>query len=119
MTDTTVTIEFDDGTKESGTLNFYSLYLLREGGDKARAIYESYQKIRLNGAKDELDYAYLVYTAYVCANLDKDYIDYPEFLKRLIPNRGCCCTLSTYSSTRSRKKKRLRQCLQKGDKASK
>ena len=73
MTDTTVTIEFDDGTKESGTLNFYSLYLLREGGDKARAIYETYQK---------------VYTAYVCANLDKDYIDYPEFLKRLIPNRG-------------------------------
>lgn len=87
MTDTTVTIEFDDGTKESGTLNFYSLYLLREGGDKARAIYENYQKIRLNGAKDELDYAYFVYTAYVCANLDKDYIDYPEFLKRLIPNR--------------------------------
>jgi hypothetical protein len=88
MTDTTVAIELDDGTKEEGTLNFYSLYLLREGGDKTNEIYEKYQKIRLNGAKDELDYTYMVYTAYVCAHLDKDYMDYPDFLKRLTPNRG-------------------------------
>ena len=51
MTDTTVAIEFDDGTKESGTLNFYSLYLLREGGDKTNEIYEKYQKIRLNSVR--------------------------------------------------------------------
>ena len=114
MTDTTVTIEFDDGTKESGTLNFYSLYLLREGGDKARAIYENYQKIRLNGAKDELDYAYLVYTAYVCANLDKDYIDYPEFLKRLIPNRGMLLHTVNFLLNPQPKKKATSPALSKG-----
>ena len=81
-------LELNNGEMTKVTLNFYSLYMLREGGDKSKAIYNRFQNIRMNGAKDELDQAYIAYTGYVCAHLDEEYMDFVDFLRELPPDRS-------------------------------
>ena len=81
-------LELNNGDVTKVTLNFYSLYMLREGGDKSKSIYDKFQRIRMDGAKDELDHAYIAYTGYVCAHLDEDYMDFVDFLRELPPDRS-------------------------------
>lgn len=72
MLNTIYEFELADGSTAPMTLSFYGLYKLR-GFNKA--LYERYNKIITNSTKgniDELDSIAILYTAYVCANMDKD-----------------------------------------------
>ena len=69
---TNYTFEFCDGTTAELTLTFYSLYQLKA---KNRTMYDRYHKIMSNNAAnkyDELEMISVLYTAYICANLDKE-----------------------------------------------
>lgn len=69
---TTIDFEFCDGTSEKLTLMFYALYQLKS---KNRSLYTRYNEAmnRLSGkSMDELDTITILYTAYVCANMDKE-----------------------------------------------
>ncbi len=65
--------EFQDGTSAEMTLAFYALYLLR---GKNRSVYERYNAAmnrmgdQKKGGYDELDTITILYTAYLCANMD-------------------------------------------------
>ncbi len=68
-------------TMESGcvvelTLNFYRLYQLKAKDPKS---YDLYFKITENGLKDEFDIWMYVYVAYLCANLEKEKLEYQDF----------------------------------------
>ena len=65
--------EFEDGTSCEMTLTFYVLYLLRA---KNKALYAQYNKTMSVMAEekyeyDELDSLIILYTAYVCANINE------------------------------------------------
>lgn len=62
---------FCDGTTAKLTLTFYALYQLRE---KNRSLYERYNKIIAKSTSDILEMITILYTAYVCANLDEENI---------------------------------------------
>lgn len=65
--------EFEDGTTAEMTLAFYALYQLR---GKNKGLYERYNAAmnrmgnQKNGGYDELDTITILYTAYLCANLN-------------------------------------------------
>lgn len=59
--------EFDNGEVVKMTLRFYSLYLLKS---KNKQAYERYNKIMIKGPQEELENVTILYTAYLCANLD-------------------------------------------------
>lgn len=60
--------ELEDGTKIQLTLAFYKIYQLK---NKKKDIYEKYNKIMLKGPQEEVDMVTILYTAYLCANIDK------------------------------------------------
>lgn len=70
---TKYTFEFQDGTTAEMTLAFYALYMLRA---KNRSLYERYNAAmnrmgdQKKGGYDELDTIVVLYTAYLCANLN-------------------------------------------------
>lgn len=72
-----------DSTTVPLTLNFYYLYQLRT---KNKAIYERYNKIMVNQSKgnyDDIENIEILYTAYLCALLErKDIVpmEFEEFL---------------------------------------
>lgn len=71
---TTIDYEFCDGTKAPLTLTFYALYQLRS---KNAFLYKRYNDVMLKMSKgnyDELDMVTVLYTAYMCANSDKENI---------------------------------------------
>jgi hypothetical protein len=78
-------IELNDGSVVRLNLNFGSLYALRESPE--REVYEEYARIRMKEQTDELDGAYIVYTAYVCANRD-GHLSFRDFLDKLPPDRS-------------------------------
>lgn len=85
MINTVIETEMNDGSVLKMTLNFKSLYLLR---DKNKKIYNEYMRIA-NGPKDEMEVAIMLYAAYLCANLE-DYdncIKLEDFLENLPVNR--------------------------------
>lgn len=65
--------EFQDGTTAEMTLAFYALYMLR---GKNKGAYERYNAAmtrmgnQKTGGYDELDTITILYTAYLCANID-------------------------------------------------
>lgn len=65
--------EFEDGTTCEMTLSFYVLYLLRA---KNKVLYSRYNRTMSNMADpkteyDELESLTILYTAYVCANINE------------------------------------------------
>ena len=78
--------ELADGTIVKVTLRFYSLYLLKS---KNKAIYERYNKIMVNGPKEELDNCLILYTAYLCANISEieNCLDEIQFLELMPTDR--------------------------------
>lgn len=58
---------FADDTTCEMTLAFI---LLKKLSSKNRQLYDRCQKIMANGGKDEFDTLTVLYTAYVCANMD-------------------------------------------------
>ena len=82
---TVISIKLMDGRAVDATLNFARL---RKLSVKHKELYKRYQKIISSTTYDELSIAEIVYTAYVCANIDSDDImDIEEFLENLTPNR--------------------------------
>lgn len=61
--------EFCDGSTCEMTLAFIRLKML---ASKNKTLYDRCQKVMANGGKDEFDTLTVLYSAYVCANLDKD-----------------------------------------------
>ena len=59
--------ELADGRKVKMTLRFYSLYLLKS---KNKQAYEKYNKIMIKGPQEEIENVTILYTAYLCANLE-------------------------------------------------
>ena len=69
---TTIEYEMIDGTKVSLTLTFYALYQLK---NKKKNIYFRYNEIMKKmskGSYDELEMVAILYTAYLCANLEEE-----------------------------------------------
>lgn len=77
-------LEMADGTKVNLTLNYWALYQLKPKGNK---IYDEYNEIMRRGTKEELDMTVILYTAYLCANLDKECVSYEAFLQNLPTSR--------------------------------
>lgn len=61
--------EFYDGTTCMMTLAFI---LLKKLSSKNKTLYDRCQKIMANGGKDEFDTLTVLYTAYVCANMESE-----------------------------------------------
>jgi hypothetical protein len=61
--------EFYDGSTCEMTLAFI---LLKRLSSKNKSLYERCQKVMAHGAKDELDTLTVLYTAYICANMDDE-----------------------------------------------
>ena len=69
---TTIDYELIDETKVPLTLTFYALYQLRS---KNAFLYKRYNDVMLKMSKgnyDELDMCTVLYTAYMCANSEKE-----------------------------------------------
>lgn len=77
--------EMADGTKVNMTLNYWALYQLKS---KKTKTYDEYNEIMSRGVKEELDMTVILYTAYLCANLDSKWMSYEEFLQNLPMNRA-------------------------------
>ena len=77
---TRYTFEFYDGTTCEMTLAFI---LLKKLSSKNKTLYERCQKIMANGGKDEFDTLTVLYTAYVCANMDgENLLTEDEFIEK-------------------------------------
>ena len=58
------------------TLNFYRLYKLKAKNEK---VYKEYFRILSKGPADEFDMLMIVYTGYLCAHVDDEELEYPDF----------------------------------------
>lgn len=67
MLNTVHDFELANGEVVKMTLRFYSLYQLKS---KNKGAYEKYNKIMTKGPQEELDNVTILYTAYLCANVD-------------------------------------------------
>lgn len=76
-TNTYIDYKFEDGDSVKMTLTFYAVYLLK---NKNKKIYDEYNKIMAGGVKEELDLIVILYTAYLCANLDSECMSFEEFI---------------------------------------
>ena len=77
--------ELSDGTKVNMTLNYWALYQLKPKDNK---IYDEYNRVMITGTKKDLDMTVILYTTYLCANLDSDCMKYEEFLQKCPVNRA-------------------------------
>ena len=70
MKNTFLDLELEDGSKVQLTLNFSRLLQLK---NKNKTMYEKYNKILCNGAKDAIeDTITVIYVAYLCANIEQE-----------------------------------------------
>lgn len=81
---TYVEVECVDGRKIKLTLSFYRLYQLKRVNKKA---YDECNRIMTKGGEDILDNIKILYSAYLCANIDnqEENMSYEEFMQK-IPN---------------------------------
>ena len=72
--------EFQDGEKCQMSLSFIRLKKL---ASKKKELYDRQQNIMIKGTKSELDVLTVLYTAYVCANMERDdLLTEDEFIER-------------------------------------
>lgn len=78
--------ELDDGEVVQLTLSYFALYLL---GSKNKAAYDKYNRIMRTGPQTELENVTILYTAYLCANIDNldTCMTELEFLQRMPDDR--------------------------------
>lgn len=78
--------ELADGSKVEMTLAYYPLLLLRT---KKKGQFEKYNKITTKGPQDEFDMITILYTGYLCANIEQldTVINEMEFIQKLPPSR--------------------------------
>lgn len=75
-------LELNDGTKIKLVINFGLLYQLRA---KRKDIYEAYSKTILMGSQDLFDIVHVLYTAYLCANINDidSCMTFDKFIKKI------------------------------------
>ena len=80
LVNNTQTIELVNGETVGLTLTFARLYRLRACNPQ---IYEKYNRIMMDGAKDTFDFLRIIYTAYICSNLEKidDCMSFEDFIE--------------------------------------
>ena len=81
---TTIDYKFEDGDSAKMTLTFYAVYLLK---NKNKKIYDEYNKVMSGGVKEEIDLIIILYTAYLCANLDAECMSFEAFIIKCGSNR--------------------------------
>ena len=83
---TVYNFELADGTTVQMTLRYFNLYQLKS---KNKQAYAKYNKIMIKGPEEELENVTILYTAYLCANLDKidECMTEMEFLQRMPEDR--------------------------------
>lgn len=84
MLNTVYDFELANGEVVKMTLRFYSLYQLKS---KNKGAYEKYNKIMTKGPQEELDNVTILYTAYLCANIDAECMGEVEFLQLMPDDR--------------------------------
>lgn len=67
LLENTETFELANGEKVELKLSFARLYKLRAKNQK---LYEQYNDVVMNGAKDTFDFLRIIYTAYVCEKIE-------------------------------------------------
>lgn len=81
---TVVDFEMQDGEVVKMTLTYARLYALRGKDEKT---YKAYNRIMTKGIQEEIENVHILYTAYLCANLDKVCMGRDEFLERMPVDR--------------------------------
>ena len=83
---TVYNFELEDGEVVQMTLRYYSLYQLKSKNKKA---YDRYNSIMVKGPQEELENVTILYTAYLCANLDRidECMTELEFMQRMPDDR--------------------------------
>lgn len=75
--------ELGNGEHIKLTLNFKKLYQLKSS---RKDIYDRYNRVQMSGTEDILDFALVLYTAYLCAQEDiGEAMTEEEFLDKLPP----------------------------------
>lgn len=89
---TVLDFELADGTVVKTTLTYYSLYQLKT---KRKGTYDRYNSIMVQGPKEELDNVTILYTAYLCANLNEidNCLSELEFLQLMPKDRKYIATI--------------------------
>lgn len=67
LKNTCIDYKFEDGDNCKLTLAFYQLYMLK---GKNKLVYDEYNRIMTKGVSEELDMIHVLYTAYLCANIE-------------------------------------------------
>jgi hypothetical protein len=83
---TVYNFELADGEVVRMTLRYYNLYQLKS---KNKQAYTKYNKIMIKGPEEELENVTILYTAYLCANLEniEECMTEMEFLQRMPEDR--------------------------------
>lgn len=83
---TVYNFELADGETVQMTLRYYNLYQLKS---KNKQAYTKYNKIMIKGPEEELENVTILYTAYLCANLEhiEECMTELEFLQRMPEDR--------------------------------
>ena len=82
------------------TLNFARLLKVK---NDYKDTYEKYNDIILNGTKDVFDMVDIIYTAYLCANIGEEVLEYNRFIE-LIPESTTLIARKVQALTSSKKK---------------
>lgn len=80
-------LELNDGQEVEMCLTFGRLLKLRE---KRPEEYKKYNKLAMDGVKDEVDFPTFLYTGYLCANIDnvENCMPEGEFYEKLPENHA-------------------------------
>ena len=89
-----------DGKEIQLTLNFARLLKVKNDN---KNIYEKYNNAILNGTKDVFDMVDIIYTAYLCANIGEEVLEYNRFIE-LIPESTTLIARKVQALTSSKKK---------------
>lgn len=86
-------LECKSGKRIQLTLSFYRMYQLK---NKNKEAYEKCSQIMCRGTKDIMENAQIVYTAYLCANIENadKCMGYEEFLQELPDDWGSVCAMA-------------------------
>lgn len=90
----------NNGKEVKLTLNFARLLKVKNNNTE---MYEKCNKVMMNGAKDIFDMLSVIYTSYLCANLQDEVIKYEEFIE-LVPFNLKSIAVLTDSLMTSKKK---------------
>lgn len=74
--------ELNDGSKIKLVINFGLLYQLRA---KRKEIYDTYSNTIIMGTKDLFDFIQILYTAYLCANINdlEKCMSFEDFIEKM------------------------------------